>query len=92
MLIAAVAMAGIARDSAAARRHFEQRLATVLGRAGITAQESPGRRDGERTTGAAPVTGDRWYRAGPRAARSTPFFRAARQSYFLIPRNSRTSS
>ena len=68
IITAAVAMAGIARDSAAARRHFEQRLATVLGRAGITAQESPGRRGGERTTGAAPV---RWYRAGPRAARST---------------------
>ena len=42
IITAAVAMAGIARDSAAARRHFEQRLATVLGRAGITAQETPG--------------------------------------------------
>jgi NTP pyrophosphatase (non-canonical NTP hydrolase) len=48
IITAAVAMACIARDSAAARRHFEQRLATVLGRAGITAQETPGRRADER--------------------------------------------
>jgi hypothetical protein len=48
IITSAVAMAGIVRDSAATQRHFEQRLATVLGRAGITAQETPGRRAGER--------------------------------------------
>jgi len=47
IITAAVAMAGIASDSAAARRHFEQRLATVLGRAGIIAQETPARRADE---------------------------------------------
>jgi NTP pyrophosphatase (non-canonical NTP hydrolase) len=50
IITAAVAMAGIVGDSAAARRHFEQRLATVLGRAGITAQEAPARPVGGRSS------------------------------------------